>query len=548
MAQKLQCRTCRVTFSISEFERAVIQRAAPPNHPFPAAKDCPACREQRRLAFRNERQLYRRRCSATNVEIISVYDPAGPYQVYEQQVWWSDQYDPLAYGRDFDFSRGFFEQFAALDLAVPKLAILNAKSENCAYTNYSAENRDCYLLVGGLGARDCYYSYRVFYSADICDCFDLYRCELCYECFQCSELYDCSYSRDCHQSSHLVLCSDCIGCHDCFGCINLRNQRHMLYNQQLTETEYRRRLRELLSTSADEKNRFAEFSSGQLHRAAHLVNVEHCSGDQLLNCKNCRQAFVLKNSEDCEHVFTGENNRDCADANFFDNCELQYNCSNLEKNYRTAFGILVWYCSDSFYLQSCFNSKNVFGCSGMKRGEYCILNKPYRADDYFKMIERIAQHMKETGEWGEFFPLSLSPFAYNESTANDLYPLAEAQVQTLGGRWRSDDSQDQAADSGAGQAEAAAGGSGSSGICVCGDCGKRYRIVAQELKFYEKKGLAAPRRCPECRHRERMKQRRPRKLWPRICSVCGKPVMSSLPADQPEPIACSNCFEERLLL
>jgi hypothetical protein len=31
--------------------------------------------------------------------------------------------------------------------------------------------------------------------------------------------------------------------------------------------------------------------------------------------------------------------------------------------------------------------------------------------------------MQTTGEWGQFFPLWLSPFAYNESLAADYFPL-----------------------------------------------------------------------------------------------------------------------------
>ena len=32
------------------------------------------------------------------------------------------------------------------------------------------------------------------------------------------------------------------------------------------------------------------------------------------------------------------------------------------------------------------------------------------------------------GEWGEFFPASLSPFGYNETVANEYYPLSRDSV------------------------------------------------------------------------------------------------------------------------
>jgi hypothetical protein len=34
----------------------------------------------------------------------------------------------------------------------------------------------------------------------------------------------------------------------------------------------------------------------------------------------------------------------------------------------------------------------------------------------------------ETGEWGEFFPSSLSPFGYNETVAQEYYPLTRDDI------------------------------------------------------------------------------------------------------------------------
>lgn len=45
--------------------------------------------------------------------------------------------------------------------------------------------------------------------------------------------------------------------------------------------------------------------------------------------------------------------------------------------------------------------------------------------------------MKQTGEWGEFFPISISPFSYNETTAYDYFPLNQENVTTkLNGTWK----------------------------------------------------------------------------------------------------------------
>ena len=103
---------------------------------------CPEERQRRRLAFRNERKLYKRTCDYSGKDIISIYSPDKPYKVYDQKNWRSDTRDPMNYGMDFDFTKTFTEQFEYLYFQVPKCNIMNdnnIKSTNCSYTNDFAE-------------------------------------------------------------------------------------------------------------------------------------------------------------------------------------------------------------------------------------------------------------------------------------------------------------------------------------------------------------------------------------------------------------------------
>ncbi len=79
----------------------------------------PEERQRRRLSFRNERNLYRRKCDASGKDIISIYSPDKPYKVYDQKIRRSDARDPLDYGQDFDFSKNFTENFRELLKEVP---------------------------------------------------------------------------------------------------------------------------------------------------------------------------------------------------------------------------------------------------------------------------------------------------------------------------------------------------------------------------------------------------------------------------------------------
>lgn len=83
--------------------------------------------------------------------MLTIYDPAAPYKVYDHEEWWKDDWDPLDYGHEFSFNEPFFAQFKALMLKVPRMFLNVEKNENSYYTNYSSSRPEpvycekCYL-------------------------------------------------------------------------------------------------------------------------------------------------------------------------------------------------------------------------------------------------------------------------------------------------------------------------------------------------------------------------------------------------------------------
>ncbi len=68
-------------------------------------------------------------------------------------------------------------------------------------------------------------------------------------------------------------------------------------------------------------------------------------------------------------------------------------------------------------------SSNCFLCVNLENKKYCILNKQYSKEEYEVLVPQIIEHMQKTGEWGEFFPVCLSPFGYNETVAQEHFKL-----------------------------------------------------------------------------------------------------------------------------
>ena len=91
------------------------------------------------------------------------------------------------------------------------------------------------------------------------------------------------------------------------------------------------------------------------------------------------------------------------------------------------------------YIDNCYNSEHLFGCVGLRNKKYCILNKQYTQEEYEKIVPQIITHMQTTtakdgagSERGEFFDPQLSPFGYNETVANEYYPLSKEQAIARG--------------------------------------------------------------------------------------------------------------------
>jgi len=131
--------------------------------------ECPDCRSQRRLCFRNERSIYKRQCDAEGGNIISIYHPNSKQKVYDSAFWWSDKWSALDYGRDVDMSLPFLDQLSLLIQEVPRIAMMSVDVENSDYTNQSYDNKNCYMCFAIANCEDMYYSECATHNTDCID-------------------------------------------------------------------------------------------------------------------------------------------------------------------------------------------------------------------------------------------------------------------------------------------------------------------------------------------------------------------------------------------
>jgi len=126
-----------------------------------------------------------------------------------------------------------------------------SKSENSAFTNFSLNNRNCYLCSRIVECENCYFSFLILRCKNCLDCNDVNDSEYLYECSRVMKSYHCFGCNDCENCRNCYFLKDCTGCQDCFGSCNLRNAQYVYNNQQLSSEEYKNKLSKTLASAMD---------------------------------------------------------------------------------------------------------------------------------------------------------------------------------------------------------------------------------------------------------------------------------------------------------
>jgi len=536
------CSNCNINFTIHGADLEIFKKIQ-----VPSPNNCRPCRNQRQLSYRNERNLHKRKSSLSGKPIISFFDKNSPFQVYSHDEWWSDVWDRLKYGRDYNFQQDFFYQFYILQLDVPRPPLVNNKAENSDYCNFADANKNSYLITSANDNEDSYYGWIMANNKDVCDVINVFNCELCYECIDCHKSYNLRYSTNCENCRDSGFLQNCNGLSNSLFCINLRNKSYHIFNKPSSKEEYEKYLKWLNGSYINYQLALQKFNELKkqfsIRKANNFVGCENVSGNNIFNSKNVQECFDVYTSEDCRYSHSGLNSKDIYGCCFFDKAELCYESTSI-MGYSCKFTI---YCRDSrdlLYCDSCHACKNCFGCVGLRNKEYCIFNKQYSQQEYKTLSSQIIQQMHSTSSFGEFFPIKYSLFPYNETIAQENYPLTEEAAKRLGYKWLPEEqksateatrtnlpSQIQDTDNSICQK-----------ILQCEITGKPYKIILPEFNFYKKMNLPLPRKCPDQRIKERLNLRAPMRLWDRQCAKCGTEIKTPYSPTRQEQIYCEKCY------
>lgn len=562
------CQNCKNSFTIEPDDFLFYQKINVPPPTF-----CPDCRLQRRLVWMKGLDLFKRKCDLCGEMKISMYHPNAPYTVYCTKCWWSDKWDFNEYATDYNPQKTFFAQWNELLHKVPLLGIsIDAFSgDNSPFTNHVSNAKDCFMIYYCNNAEYCGSDYLMTRVRNVYDSAGIMDVENCYDSSHLYKSYNIVGStgnnRSCNDCFFL---RDCEGCHDCFGAVNLKNGAYVFMGQQLTKEEYQEKLKNINLGSYEQyifwKGKAVEYFKSNYPKPAWETLSQNVSGSYVFHSKNVHNSYDVCDSEDSKYMMLIKNGKvkDCYDyTDWGENAERLYECITVGGNVSNVL----------FTHESGYNIHNVeyskltgwgssynFGCIGIRKGEYYILNKKYNKEDYVKLREQIIKDMNKNPyistqghvyKYGEFFPLEFSPHSYNDSFASRFFPLDKEEVVAKGLKWQDIEEREytitlQNAD--IPDDIKSVDESILNEIIGCGNCIRGFKVIPQELQFLQKHNLPLPRRCPFCRVWEKVD------VWiqnmtlnDRVCQICGVEFKTHYNKERAPKIICKECYKKEYL-
>lgn len=565
----IEWRTCDVSgteFPIFQSDKDFLDKISPSfagqKFVIPLPTICPEERERRRLLFRNERKLYRRKCSASGKDIISNYSSDKSYKIYDKEYRWSDNRDPLHFGRDWLWESSFSDTFRLLYDAVPRPSSILVSSLGSDYNNHAGYLKNCYMCCDVWWIEDSMYISRSYYDKNSLDLTYTGNCENCYQLVESFECTSCTYSLllskcyDCHWTYA------CQWCSSCFLCSNLTNKSYCIYNKQYTKEQYKQIIQELI-TEHDAKwfqQQYDILIHNALYSACTNINCENSVGNYLKNCTHSILSFSVQDSEYMRYCNGESGGQYIMDDNFswwqpIGSAQYNYMTIWCESSHHLLFCFSCWqWCSNLLYCDFCHSCSYCFWCIWLRNKSYCIFNKQYTQEDYEIQVAKIIAHMQSSWERWEFFHPSLSPFGYNETVAYEYYPLSPSEAWTRGYKrqinnydpiipaWvdtlckkdlpdrersmlrETDDILKK--------------------IIICESSGRPFRIIRQELDYYRAHHLPLPSYHPDVRHEQRNTLRPWKQLFLRNCIACATTMLSVYETE--EKIYCESCYQKEV--
>lgn len=559
------CQNCKTDFIINERDQDYYKKIKVPPPTW-----CSQCRIARRLSTHNVWNVYWRNCTKCEKRTLSMYNPEIPIAVYCPKCWWADDWDGTEYAMEYDPNRNFFEQVYELSRKTPWVAqeVIAPTMVNSEYCNGASYLRNCYLTFWADYCENITHSSMIINFKDSSDCLRANESELCYGSIGMNKSYHVFFSEESEACTDVWFSRNLSNCTNCVGCANLRGESYCIFNEKYSKEDYFAKLKEFrIDTfagleSLQKQARAFWLTKPYRFYSGNSMNL-NVTGEYVFGAKNSQDLYLCNGTEEsryCQFI-TVPTAKECYDySGWGANVELLYETHSSGENVNNVKFSFCAY-TDSMNVEYSIwtiAGKNNFGCVNLKRKKYCILNKEYSEEEYHALKAQIIEDMKNNPyidpqgrvwSYGETFPLMMSLFGYNETTASRFFPKTKEEAIKEGFNWYDAVLPEHTATIRAADLPNTileTDESITDEVIECRECHRGYKIGPLEMTLLRKMNIPVPRSCPKCRMNYRFSRLNPMQLWNRNCMKCNDVIVTAFSPERPETICCAKCYQQEV--
>jgi len=413
------------TFEVDEYDRVLLDKLVvkigEKKIDLPDPELAPSVRRRLKLMRRNEHHLYHTTCGLSGKKTISRIVPELWVPVYTNAAWASDDWECTDFGIERDAEGSVFEKINQLARSVPyqdMIGSLTNTTTNALYTNYTADITDSYMVFDAHTINKCYYLTKARRCDDCVDGHGLMDCRRCYECIDSQWLMKCGWAQQCSHCRDCWWMLDCHNCESCIWCVWQSHKQYCIFNQQATKEQFEEFREKCIASwrNIDETKQRKTLIAEDRDLPATVTNSSwiHESTD-IEWSQDLRWCSEMSEAQDCFDV-----------CSYWHKSFLMTNSAQVGRfSHHIWMSSTVW---KSEHLLYCIDTKkcsHCFGCVNMKGKQYCIFNKQYTKEEYEEIVPQLIEQMQDDWVWWEWFPSTCCLFPYNDSKANEVYPIAK---------------------------------------------------------------------------------------------------------------------------
>lgn len=361
--------------------------------------------------------------------IISTVHPDSPIFVMKDSEWDTNEFDDI--GFEYDAEQSFWDQMWDLRLRAPEKATRSTGGENTiGIASYNSV--DSYMACASMVNR-CLYTYAMVVAEDSIDISNGEKVIRSYRVNGSQNIVDSEYvfeSVNCLNSSFLF---DCWNCEFCFGATNKRNKKYLWFNKQLSEEEWHRKREQVYLACSSESKKYEDMFHDLMVQNAVWPQTfsfgnEQSTGERVLKCVRCEDCYWMIKSVDVYRSRMGLENENCAYVSGPGWAKEAYLSTGTSRSAKIKFCMAGEKIINCEYCAFCVECENCFGCISLKRKKFCIFNKQYSEEEYWKKIDQIKCQMLDEGAYGEFWPVKFCPFGLEYSVGEIYFGYSEDEL------------------------------------------------------------------------------------------------------------------------